>query len=146
MGARDNLQRLIDRKQQEVEGLEASLREARVYLQAIQDAMKSLPKEQSGVSTGDVSLRPGTIVYKTRELLRQSGKPLHITELLKLLGRPIDKNNRVAVAGTLAAYVRDGNIFTRPAPNTFGLVDMNGSQSNNESPEVEDDLPETFGR
>jgi len=32
---------------------------------------------------------------KTRDILKGAGKPLHISELLKLQGRPIDKKNRV---------------------------------------------------
>lgn len=30
----------------------------------------------------------------------------------------------ISLASSLAAYVRKGEIFTRPAPNTFGLVEL----------------------
>ena len=139
MGARDNLQRLIDRKQQEIEELESHLGEARVYVQALQDAIRALPKENL-LGSSEASLRPGTIVYRVREMLKASGKPMHISEILKELGRPVDKDNRVSVAGTLSAYVRDGQIFSRPAPNTYGLID--GMPA---APLLTEELPDSFG-
>jgi len=149
MGARESLQRLLDRKQQEIGDLEARTREAKVYVQALQDAMKTLPRESSQSSPAE-SLRPTSIGAKTRQFILGSGKPLHINEILKLLGRETDKNNRVSVSGTLAAFVRKGEIFTRPAPNTFGLVEMNGVNSQGAQPEppIHDgigELPDTFG-
>src|SRR5271165_3113178 len=45
MGARENLQRLADKKQQEIEGLQAELDRAKIYLQAIMDSIRVLPKE-----------------------------------------------------------------------------------------------------
>jgi hypothetical protein len=38
----------------------------------------------------------------------------------------LNKSTRAAVAGSLSAYVRNGEIFTRPAPNTFGLIEFGG--------------------
>jgi hypothetical protein len=35
--------------------------------------------------------------------------------------------NRSALSGSIAAYVRKGEIFTRPAPNTFGLLELGNS-------------------
>jgi hypothetical protein len=111
--------------------------------------MKTLPRESSQSSPAE-SLRPTSIGAKTRQFILGSGKPLHINEILKLLGRETDKNNRVSVSGTLAAFVRKGEIFTRPAPNTFGLVEMNGVNSQGAQPEppIHDgigELPDTFG-
>ena len=45
MGARESLQKLIDRKLAEIDRLEQQLRDARVYVQAVQDSFKLLPKE-----------------------------------------------------------------------------------------------------
>lgn len=143
MGARDNLQRLVDRKQQELAELEAQSREAKVYIQALLDAMKSLPRESFHASPAD-ALRPETIGYRARKFILEAGKPLHVNDILSKLARPVDKANRVSVSGTLSAFVRNGEIFTRPAPNTFGLAEMgfNGTTPNAD----EDDLPEDFGK
>src|SRR4051812_16249060 len=126
MGAIENLQRLYDKKQQEVRQLEIKLREASAYLQALQDSIKVLNRE-SGAAVGESdeqTLRPGTSLANARDVLRAAGKPLHISELLKLMGKPVDKKTRVSLSGTLASYVRDGQVFTRPAPNTFGLLEF----------------------
>jgi hypothetical protein len=150
MGARENLQRIIERKRQEAAELEASLRDARTYIEAMTDAMKALPREPvnaNGAGGAEPTLRPGTMVYQVRELLRKSHKPLHISEILQGLGRPIDKKNRVSVSGSLAAYVRNKQIFARPKPNTFGLLEM---ELTSEAPSatdsvIDDELPESFG-
>jgi hypothetical protein len=38
--------------------------------------------------------------------------------------KPIAKNSKTSLSGSLASYVREHKIFTRPAPNTFGLVEF----------------------
>lgn len=141
MGIRENLQKMIDRKVQEIDQLEQSIRDARLYLQGLQDAMKALPKE---VATSEQrTLRPGTDVANVREILMQAGKPLHITEILKHLGKTPDARNKVSLSGSLSGYVREGQIFTRPLPNTFGLTEFaNGNGQENRQEQV----PVTFGK
>jgi hypothetical protein len=56
--------------------------------------------------------------------LRKAGKPLHITDILKGIGKTTSKKDRVSLSGSLGWYVRRNEIFTRPAPNTFGLKEM----------------------
>ena len=134
MNTRDQFQKLIDRKQQEINDLEIQIEKARAYMQALQDSMKFLPKENGQTQ---VLLRPGSALAKAQEVLRKAGKPLHISEILKALSEKPDK--RVSLSGSLSAYVRNGQIFTRPAPNTFGLKEMN------EPADVSDEIPEDFG-
>jgi chromosome segregation ATPase len=45
MGARESLQRLADRKSQEIAELERQIDMAKAYLQAIQDSIKALPRD-----------------------------------------------------------------------------------------------------
>ena len=124
MGLREDLLKKIERKQQEIMDLEGQLKEARSYRQALEDMLKLLPRD--GVNTGSAGqfLRPGSGLAKAREAILKDGQPLHITALLKALGRPLDRINRSGLSGSLAAYVRKGEIFTRPAPNTYGLVEL----------------------
>ncbi len=138
MGIRDNLQRLITKKEQEIDDLQQKLRDAKVYLQAVQDSMKVLPRDVTE-SDKPRELRPGTAVAKTRDLIRGAGRPLHITDILRGLGKPTDKKNKLSLSGSLAGYVRDGQIFSRPAPNTFGLIEFG---PNSGIP----DIPEDFGK
>jgi hypothetical protein len=122
MGLRGEFQKKIDKKHQEIEELETKIREARIYVQALEDMMRLLPREELN-GQPESTLKPGTAIGKARDAIKAAGRPLHITEILVAIGRPTDKNNRAAIGGSIAAYVRRGEVFTRPAPNTFGLVD-----------------------
>jgi len=138
MAIREQFQKLLDRKLQEIRDLEVQLEKARAYMQAIQDSMRLLPKENGN---SDMALRPGTALARTRDVLRSAGKPMHITEILKALGRATDKSHRISLSGSLSSYVRNSQVFTRPAPNTFGLVEM----SRNSNTEEDIEIPEDFG-
>lgn len=141
MGLRENFQKIIDKKQQEIRELEMQLREANAYIQALQDSMKLLPRDVvDGTSESEHTLREGSTLAKTRDLLRHSGAPMPISEILKLLGQPQDKKHRLSLAGTLSGYAKKGRVFTRTAPNTFGLVEFGSTE-----PAAENELPAEFG-
>jgi hypothetical protein len=149
MGLREDFQKRIDKKQQEIAELELKIKEARSYVQALLDTMKILPKQPSSINgtAPEFQLRPGTALAKARDAIKHAGKPLHVNELLKSVGKPIDKANKVSLSGSLAGYVRRGEIFTRPAPNTFGLLEL--EKPKEPEPQVEDlgeEIPETFGK
>lgn len=137
---REELQKRIDKKQQEIQEFRLKIRECEAYIQGLQETIKLLPKDIAGAP--DVVLRPGTLLAKTRDVIKQAGKSLYINEILKSIGRPADKNNRVALSGSLSVYVKRGQIFTRPAPNTFGLLELS---PNGKEPKLETEPPETFG-
>lgn len=122
MGLREDLQKRIDRKLEESRELELRIRENQAYVQGLQDTMKMLPRDSQ--LTPAPLLRAGTDLAKAQDCLRKVGRPLHISELLKALGKPINNVNRAGLSGNISAYVRRGQVFTRPAPNTFGLIEL----------------------
>src|SRR5580698_6206937 len=122
MGAREKLEKRIEEKQNEVWHLRRQIRDAEVFIQALEEAVGLLPKEPA--DDGPITLRPGTNVDKARLALIAKGSPMHITELLKALGKPDDNDGRAALSGSISAYVRKNQIFTRPAPNTFSLIEF----------------------
>ncbi len=128
MNIAKDLDRKIEKKKQDIALLEKNLGESRAYLQALEDMRKMLPKEPN--SNANFELRPGSVLAEVKEQLRIANKPLHIDDLLKRIGKGSDK--KVSLAGSLATYVRDGKIFTRPAPNTFGLLEFD--RENGEPP------------
>jgi hypothetical protein len=142
MGLRENFQKLIDKKQQEIHGLEMQMREGAAYIQALQDSMKLLPRDSEARSESEHVLREGSTLSKARDILRKSATPLPINEILKLLGKPQDAKHRVSLAGTLAGYARKGRVFTKTAPNTFGLIEFGPMEQGEEE---EEDLPAEFG-
>lgn len=141
MGLRDNFQKLIGKKQQEIDDLEIKLREAKAYVQALQDSMKLLPRDGSSTDGSEHTLRPDSALAKARDVIRASGKPMPIGDILKAIGANQDKKHRVSLAGTLSGYAKRGRIFTKTAPNTFGLLEFGASEEIVEG----DDLPEDFG-
>jgi hypothetical protein len=145
MGARESLQKLIDRKQNDIYRLEQELRDAKVYIQAVQDSFKLLPKEEGQKQAAP--LRAGTAVAMAESFLKSKGEPQHISAILEAQGKEATKENRVSLSGSLGGYVKDGRIFTRPAPNTFGLIEFGALEGESEGEGEEDnpDLPDTFG-
>lgn len=127
MGFKEDLLRKIERKKGEISELENQIRLAEVYLQALEDVAKSLPKDVPG-GTGNppssAGLRPGTALAKARDAIRAAGRPMHVMELLTAVGKGNSRMERAGLSGTISAYVRRGEVFTRTGPNTFGLVDM----------------------
>ena len=140
MRIRDELQKRAEKKELEIRDLEKQLAAANAYLQALQDSLRLIPREPlAGKGGPEQVLRPGSAVAKARDAILKAGKPLHISELLKSLGRPVDKNSRVSLSGSLSGYAKRGEIFTRPAPNTFGLIELNHTEMPEEEP------PQDFG-
>jgi len=123
MGARESLQKLIDRKLAEIDRLEQQLRDARVYAQAVQDSFKLLPKEDQAQNS-QRELRPGSALAQVQVFLKREGSPQHISTILEFIGKPLDKQSRVSLSGSLGGYVKDRRIFTRTGPNTFGLIEF----------------------
>jgi uncharacterized lipoprotein NlpE involved in copper resistance len=138
MHIREQFQRLLDRKQLEIRNLELQLEKAKTYAEALQDSMRLLPKDGNA---GEATLRPDTILSRTREVLRKTGTPMHITDILRALNLGTDTKHKLSLGGSLAGYVRKGQIFSRPAPNTFGLLEMNGKGDS----KPEEEIPEDFG-
>lgn len=130
----------LRRKRQEISGLEDKLRAAKIYVQALEDVMKVLggPSE---APRPDSVLKAGSAVSVARDAILQAGAALHIGDLILAVGREDTREARASVGGALAAYVRRGEIFTRPAPNTFGLIEL-GHANEASAP---DEPPPGFG-
>ena len=120
MEERRKIEERLHKKEQEIANLEERLRATRIYVTALQDILKMLDVE-GGAGT---ALKAGSTVAKAREAILKTGKPLHVTELLVALGRDASRESRASITSSLAAYVRRGELFTRPAPNTFGLSEL----------------------
>ena len=142
MNERRKIEERLRRKDEEIQELEEKIREARIYSQALQDVLKLFPRATSHQSPVGGTLRSGSAVAQARDLILARNQPVHISEILEALGKQATRNNRASLSGSLAAYVRRGEVFTRPAPNTFGLVEL-GHQP---SPTEADEPPEGFGQ
>jgi hypothetical protein len=142
MNERRKIEERLRKKEEEIREFEAKIRDARIYVQALQDVLKILPREsERNIRAG--ALRPGSGVAKVREFILEKGGAAHVTELLEALGRPATREARASLSGSLAAYVRKGEIFTRPSPNTFGLIELGHVNEDEANPDNEP--PAGFG-
>jgi hypothetical protein len=139
MNERKKVEERLKRKEQEIQTLESQIKDARVYIQALNDVLKLLPKGP----TEDAALRPGSTVAQARDVIMARRKPLHINDILTAMSREATRDNSASLGSQLAAYVRREEIFTRPAPNTFGLIEL-GHSAPVEPPEQEP--PPGFGK
>ncbi len=138
MNTRRNIQRLIQKSEEELFKLHDAIQMKRAYIQGLRDSLKYLPKDDADDAA--TTLRVGSDLAKAQEAILKAGKPLHITELLKALGKEATHKNRVSLSGSIGAYVRKKQFFTRPAPNTFGVTEeIDAPKSSNGEP------PENFG-
>lgn len=142
MNQRRKIEERLRKKEAEILYFRAQIKETEIYIQALQDVLKLLPRDGGEDTSPRTVLRPGSIVAKARELIITQGKPLHINEILAAQGREATREAKAALAGSISAYVRRGEIFTRPAPNTFGLMEMSHATVNGVI-EPPDDFGET---
>jgi len=118
------LERRIERKRQEIADLKQQLSTAETYLGALQDTLKLLPKE----GDKEIVLRAGSDLAKARDFIKAQGQPQHVTDILKGINKEANKANKISLSGSLGGYARRGAVFTKPAPNTFGLVELEKSE------------------
>jgi hypothetical protein len=122
MEDRKRIEERLRKKQHEVEALEEKLNSARIYVQALQEILNLLANDD-GDGTPSV-LRAGSAVAQARQIILDRGKPVHVTAILEAMGKTASRETRASLTSALAAYVRRHEMFTRPAPNTFGLVEL----------------------
>lgn len=138
MNERKKIEDRLKKKEAEILSLQEQIKAARVYMQALQDVLKILPRGPESSTL----LRPGSAIALARDAILKRQAPVHITALLEALGKEDTRENKSSLTGSIAAYVRRGEIFTRPAPNTFGLIELGHA---NQGHDAMDEPPEGFG-
>ena len=113
----------LKKKESEIQGLEEKLRAARIYMQALQDVVKLFDGPSDRPQLSDSLLKSNSAVAQARDTILALNRPVHMSELLEAQGKNT-REARASLTSSLSAYVRRGEIFTRPAPNTFGLIDL----------------------
>ena len=107
-----------DVRQTILETIEASL-------EALLVAIRRLAKKDASALAG-ASRKPrkGTSQLKiVEDLLREVGRPLHISELIELAQKRFARKlDRESLVSSLTKRVLHGDRFIRTAPNTFGLL------------------------
>lgn len=135
MKAERDIEKKIKQKEEDVRSLREKLIQAEAYLDALQESLRLIQKTaESAIGNG---IRPNSMIDKARNILRREGKAMHVGDILRAMGKEVSKSNRVSLSGSLGNYVRQKFVFTRPAPNTFGLIEFGET--------VQGDVPVGFG-
>ncbi len=142
MNEHQKIESSLRKKEQEIHSLEEKIKAAKVYVKALRDVLKMLDKG-SDAEEAESTLRQGSAVAQARDVILEQGMPMHIGELLSIMGKPQTREARSSLASSLAAYVRRGEIFVRTAPNTFGLMELG---QNSEEEEKNPEPPPGFGQ
>lgn len=139
MDIRGKFEAQIRKKEQEMQEYtreyEAKMREAKAYIQGIQDSLRMIPRyEVNTEEKANITLRPGRNVHKAWQLLKKHGEPMQLKDLIEGIGLKYNKSTRGSLGGTIGAYERKKQIFKRVGPNTFGLREWDNSAPKEEAP------------
>ena len=135
------MQRSLQKKEREIQVVEGKIKAAKVYVKALRDVLKIL-ENGSNTNTAETTLRDGSAVAQARDVILKRETPVHITELLEALGKEQTREARASLVSSLSAYVRRSEIFSRAAPNTFGLIELGHDSEDDIAPEP----PAGFGQ
>jgi len=130
----------LRKKQAEIAGLEEKIKAAKVYSSALRDVLRMLENSDEA-EVGETKLRAGSAVAQAREIILSRGEPVHIDDILEAMGKEVTRDSKASLGGSLAAYVRNRDIFVRTAPATFGLMELGHTEADDD----EDEPPAGFG-
>lgn len=134
MDLKEKFEKRIKKKEEEITDLKRKIGEAEAYIQATQDSIKDLLKnDPNGAGAG--TLRKGSMCYKAHELLKSTSKPMHIKAIIEGIGMEFNKKTRSSLRGSLGPYLRNNRVFKLIAPNTFGLIELAYEEEQKEEPE-----------
>jgi len=147
MSARTDIEKRIEKEKAKINDLISQIEKNESFILGLQEALKMLPKEKefengqvkTNKDNSKTSFRAGSDVEKTYNLLRDAGKSMHISEILIGIGKEDTKSNRLSLSSSISRHVRKGDLFKRPFPNSFALI---------ETPDIVNptlDLPPNFG-
>lgn len=142
MSERKRIEERLRKKEQEIKSFEEKIKDTKVYCQALRDILRMMEKAEEAETSPETTLRPGSMVAQARAILLEHGTPVHIDDLLDALGKGVTRETKASLTGSLAAYVRRHEIFTRPAPSTFGLIELGHVTTDEDEPEP----PPGFGK
>lgn len=142
---KSQLEQKIDQKTQQINELRIEIAAAEEYIKATREALRLMAKDMGKIGNPGKSLRNGSMMDRTYKLLKKHGKQMHIKEVMDGIGEDNSAAARGRHAGAISQYVRRGEIFTRPLPNTFGLVEW-GDQVLTDQIDVSDRMKKTVTR
>ena len=144
------LERRIEQERQKVANLRSQVERAEAFIAGLEEAMKLVPPEVIE-SKRQVSHTPRSKsdVQKAKFQLSATGHSMHISDILKAIGKEDTKQHRASLSSSLARYARKGEVFRRDGPNEFSLIPLGVGESEQKRDTQNGtsgiDLPPIFG-
>lgn len=110
---------LIAEKEAEIARLEAELSAARAYVRLLRNRLKAAEKRLQ-----ELPEESDDPIVTVRRAILEAGQPVFIDDLMVVLGYPITRDSREQLRRLLVPWVRRGEVFTRPRPSVFGLIEL----------------------
>lgn len=147
MSVQADLESRVARERKRVTELRNEIIRREAFVQGLEAALNLLSADRPQ-DLGE-SLRSGSDVSKAQQLLSVTKRPLHISDILKGIGKEDTKQNRASLGSSLARYARKGEVFQRGRrPNEFTLIGDNSPVAQapmEDAPEDSAELPAIFG-
>lgn len=115
---------LIADKEAEMAHLEAELSAARAYIEALENRLKEA-ETRIDEAPGDTD----DPIVAIRRVILEAGQPLFIDDIVRGLGRRVSRESREHIRRLVLPWVRRGEIFTRPRPLMYGLLELESKRA-----------------
>lgn len=135
--ARRKVENKITAKEKEIQELKRKISEIGSEINGMKEALKYIPRDNAGTDAAKKVLRKGSIAKKVYDALKKTGKSLYIDDIMPLIK---GKKDRTSMANVLAQYARKNEIFSRPAANTFGLLEWGDTQSSDRKKDEQNEI------
>jgi hypothetical protein len=145
MSAREDIEKRIEKEKQKVSDLQKQIERSNAFIQGMREALQLIsgnikvvesPKETSYFRAGDTK--------NAYEILKQTGKSMHIDELLNSIGKPVNKQTRASLGSSLRRVAKRSGIVKCIGNSTFSLSDLINETTNIDKKDIIK-LPDSFG-
>ena len=139
------LEKKIEEEKQKISDLKINLQKSESYLQGLQDSLKLVPtiREKRTQSSGNKPIfRAGGSVKKAYDLIKETGRPMGIGEILKGIDKDDTKQNRASLASSLYRSAKKQGGLIIKVDNLFSISEL---QSNKKEGDLFK-LPSNFGK
>ena len=89
-------------------------------------ALKRGVRPLSASPSGLDALVPKSAAWWAREVIKATGRPIHVNEIFKAIEDRGEKVNRITLISTLHRWHKKKSVFYLAGRNKFGLIEMKG--------------------
>lgn len=128
MTIQSEIENRIKRERRKLAELRNEITRREAFVQGLLEAMKMLSANETEARELPDTRRTVSDVKRAYDLLCGVHQSLHISDILKGIGKEDTKQNRMSLGSSLARYARKGEMFQREGPNEFSAIDAGPSE------------------